>query len=418
MAGKPIAPEEHARRLAAYGEAGGNIALAARIAGMRYATYQGWANGNGLSGRGLAPADPLPAAEATERVLSRQEVHDAAFWRKKHNALAQEIGELEHVAEKLAGVRDVPYEIPAWTMPKNSERGHSVIGCLLSDIHMGEVIAAEEINGINEFNEQICRERLRRYFAAACQIGQRWASDTDCQGAFVSLAGDLISGDIHEELRITNDLTAHEQVRAMVEECAAGIAHLRETYGRVHVVCVPGNHGRNTPKSTAKLYARLSYDMMIGAMLQREFANDPNVTFQMSAAKDQMTPIFGRAVLTTHGDKMGTGGGQGFAGPMLPIIRGTKKVEAQYASVGRKPDLILHGHYHHTGNPGNVLSNGSCPGYSEYGDDLRVVYEPPQQWLYLLHSKWGLRERMPVQLEEPRVFEKPRVRVPAWAVAA
>ena len=87
---------------------------------------------------------------------------------------------------------------------------------------------------------------------------------------------------------------------------------------------------------------------------------------------------------------------------------------AQYAGKGTNIDLMLHGHYHTSGNPGNILSNGSVPGYSEYGDDLRFVIEPPQQNLFLMHSRWGLRERMPVQLEEPVRPEKPRIRVPAW----
>jgi len=53
------------------------------------------------------------------------------------------------------------------------------------------------------------------------------------------------------------------------------------------------------------------------------------------------------------------------------------------------------------------------PGYSEYADDLRAAVEPPQQWAALLDSHWWLRERLAVQLEEPRAPERPRVRVPA-----
>jgi len=281
---------------------------------------------------------------------------------------------------------------------------------------MGEVIEAEEINGINAFNPDICRDRLRRYFPATCEIGSRWASDTDCQGVLLALAGDLISGDIHEELRITNALTSHEQCIAVAEELSAGIVNLLEAFGRVHVVVVPGNHGRTTHKPTAKLYARLSYDNLIGAMIAEKFRGDDRVTFQQSASKDQITPIFGRTVFTTHGDKIGTKGGMGFAGPMLPIVRGAKKIEVQQAGIGRRPDLIQFGHYHTTGNPGHILANGSVPGYSEYGDDLRAVVEQPQQWAYLLHSKWWLRERMPIQLEEPGLPEKPRVKVPAgWS---
>jgi hypothetical protein len=348
---------------------------------------------------------------------TRAEIFDAGFWKKKYHQLEKSLGEAEHLAAELAGLRGVSFDIPDWIMSARSgKRGKSVIGALTSDIHMGEVITAEEINGINAFNPEICRARLRRYFPAVCEIGSRWASDTDCEGALLALAGDLISGDIHEELRITNALTSHEQCIAVAEELSAGIVCLKETFGRVHIVVVPGNHGRTTHKPTAKLYARLSYDNLIGAMIAEKFRNDERITFQQSAAKDQLTPVFGRTVLTTHGDKIGTKGGMGFAGPMLPIVRGAKKIDAQQAGIGRKPDLIQFGHYHTTGNPGLVLANGSVPGYSEYGDDLRAVVEPPQQWAYLLHSKWWLRERMPIQLEDPRMPEKPRIKVPAgWS---
>jgi hypothetical protein len=283
---------------------------------------------------------------------------------------------------------------------------------------MGEVIEPDEILGVNRFDPDVCRARLRRYFEASCTIGRRWASDTDCEGALLVLGGDMVSGSIHDELAATNALTSPEQVVAVVETIAAGIRLLASAYGKVHVVSVPGNHGRTTPKPTAKLYARLSYDIMVAAMLQERFRHDERLSFQHGDSKDQIVPVFGRTVFVTHGDKIGTKGGMGFAGPMLPIVRGTKKVEAQQARFGRRPDLILHGHYHTTGNAGAVLSNGSVPGYGEYADDLRAEPEPPQQWLFLLHSRWGLRERAPIQLEAPGLPAKPRVRVPAgWAEA-
>jgi hypothetical protein len=372
----------------------------------------------GIGVSAFPSGSPIVQAPAPE--VSPVVKHDTDFWRKRATALGKELGAAQHTLEQLNGVRDIPYAIPEWLLDtKLHNRGRSVIGCLLSDIHMGEVISAEEIQGINEFNPEICKQRLEKYFKAACEVGERWSSDTDCDGVLLALAGDLTSGDIHEELRMTNALTSHEQVQAVVETVAPGIKLLKEQFGRVHVVVVPGNHGRTTIKPTAKLYARLSYDTLIGSILQREFAEDDRITFQFSAAKDQLTPIYGRTILTTHGDKIGTRGGMGFAGPMLPIVRGSKKIEAQQSGIGRRPDLIQFGHYHTTGNPGLVLANGSVPGYSEYADDLRAVVEPPQQWLYLLHSRWWLRERSTIQLEEPGKPEKPRVTVPAgWSVAA
>lgn len=358
----------------------------------------------------------VPGEQAEEKApeAMRRETRDAAFWRKRATDAAHDLAAAEHLAEELAGIRGMRVEIPDWLLRSSEgKKGRSVIGALTSDVHMGEVIDAEEILGINAYSPDICRVRMQRYFEAVCTVGTRWAADTECEGVLLAMAGDLISGDIHDELRMTNALTAHEQVSAVVGVYAAGVRLLLEAYPRVHIVGVPGNHGRTTHKPTAKLYSRLSYDILAVSMLAEQLRDEPRVTFQFGRAKDQITPVFGRTVFTTHGDKIGTRGGMGFAGPMLPIVRGTKKISEQQASIGRRPDLIQHGHYHTSGAPGNVLANGSVPGYAEFADDIRAVVEPPQQWLYLLHSKWFLRERASIQLEAPSVPEKPKVRVPA-----
>lgn len=351
------------------------------------------------------------------------EVHDSSFWRSQAKRLEKEQGKLARLIEELGGVRDLPTKIPNWLNRARSDRkGRAVIGCLVSDIHDGEVIDPDEINGVNQFNPDICSERLHRYFSAATIIGNRWAEDCAVEGVLLSLAGDMISGDIHEELRITNAFTSHEQVQHVLGLLIAGVNTLLEAYPVVHVVAVPGNHGRSTVKPTAKNYAVLSYDMLIASMLARHFANDKRVTFQVGKSKDQITPVFGRTVLTTHFDKIGTRGGQGFAGPMLPIIRGAKKIIEQQGSVDRRPDLVQGGHYHSTGNPYlgplPILANGSVIGVSEYADDLRVAVEPPQQWLYLLHSRWWLRERQPIILTDLKKPELPRVRISAGMARA
>lgn len=344
---------------------------------------------------------------------TRREVHDATFWRRKAANLGRELAAAELAAEELAGIRSMPVQVPDWLIPAVGNASRAVLGLLVSDVHAGEVVSSDEILGLNAYDPDICRRRLRRYFAAACTIGPRWGADCVMEGAMVALAGDLISGDIHEELRITNGLTSHEQVALVVEEITAGLLHVADTFGRVHVVSVPGNHGRTTPKPTAKLYARLSYDTLAARMIAERLKADDRFTWQIGASTDAVVPVLGRTVFVTHGDRMGTGGGQGFIGPMAPIVRGTKKVEAQQARANRRPDLILHGHFHTSAQPGPVLSNGSIPAYTEYGNGLRATMEPPQQWLFLMHARWGLRERAEIVLDDPAPPPKPRVTIPA-----
>lgn len=299
----------------------------------------------------LAGGDALDPEVAAEPLTSRERF-DASFWRKKATEAQKAADEAEHVAEQLAGLRSVEWSIPEWIIAAGEgEKGRSVVGCLVSDMHMGEVVAADEINGVNAFNPEICRERMRRYFEAACVVGKRWAADTHCEGALLALGGDMVSGSIHDELAATNALTSPEQVIAAAETIAAGIIKLRLAYRRVHVVSVPGNHGRTTHKPTAKLYSRLSYDTMIAAMLAERFRGDKDITFQYGPAKDQIVPVFGRTVFVTHGDKIGSRGGMGFAGPNLPIVRGTKKVEAQQARLGPPAGSDPHGALSHSVEP-------------------------------------------------------------------
>jgi hypothetical protein len=197
-----------------------------------------------------------------------------------------------------------------------------------------------------------------------------------------------------------------------------GIVKLRGAFGRVMVTVTPGNHGRTTEKTHAKRMAALSYDILVGNILAREFASDANVTVNVASGADIVFPLFGWSILQTHGDSMGTGGGHGFAGPELPIVRGGKRIKLSGFATGEHYDVILTAHYHTSSNPGTVLANGSMVGYSEYAVRIRGVPEPPQQWLALVHERWGLRERVPIVLEDPKTATRPRIRVPAGMVVS
>jgi hypothetical protein len=108
----------------------------------------------------------------------------------------------------------------------------------------------------------------------------------------------------------------------------------------------------------------------------------------------------------------------GFAGPELPIVRGGKKIKLSGFATGEHYDVILTAHYHTSSNPGAVLANGSMIGFNEYAVRIRAVPEPPMQWLALVHERWGLRERVPVVLEEPQPPRRARIRVPAGMSAS
>lgn len=326
------------------------------------------------------------------------EVRNEAFWKRRATTLAADLADVSHALMEVSGLMGRPPQAPSWALPTRGKKNRAAGLLTISDIHAGEVIHGQEIGEINSFDLDICRERLRRLFAAAIEILPRWGADCDLTGLYVALNGDLVSGDIHDELRRTNALTAMDQVWFVTDELAAGLAKLADKFGKVFVCVTPGNHGRSTLKTHMKGTASLSYDTMVGEALRRYFAHDKRVTIAVSPARDATYNIFGWAVLQTHNDA-GGGGGQGFAGPMLPILRKGKSIEWMAAQSRVFYDIILTGHYHTSGNLGKILANGSVVGYGEFAQSIRASPEPPQQWLALVHEQWCLRERCEIKLE-------------------
>lgn len=418
----PLSEDEIRRRVDAY-NSHATIRAAARALKLKPSTLGHCIEMLRSTGRLTAAGSiqEAPAEEPREPVAvapSRAEVRDADFWRNKAKAAEKQAADNEHILREIAGVYQRPLSLPEWILPGGGEMGRAVGLIHLSDLHCGEVVRLEEASGINEYNPEIFRRRLRRMIDASIRILPRWSADCDLKGVVVALNGDLISGDIHAELRETNALTAHEQVALATDELAAGIRMLADQFDAVLVTVTPGNHGRTTEKTHAKRMAALSYDIMIGNILAREFANDARITVNTASGADIVFPLFGWSVLQTHGDSMGTGGGQGFAGPELPIVRGGKKIKLSGFATGERYDIILTAHYHTSSNPGTVLANGSLIGFNEWAVRIRALPEPPQQWLALVHERWGLRERTPVVLEDPSPPRRPRIRVPAGMAAA
>jgi hypothetical protein len=371
-----------------------------------------------LRATGRMPRDGKQAKPAAVAPPTPVEIRDANFWRNKAKAAEDRVAESEHVLREMAGMFQRPLVMPEWTVKRDGEIGRAAGLIHLSDLHAGEVVRLEETGGINAYDPDIFRTRLRRMIDASIRILPRWSSDCKLLGVVVALNGDLISGDIHAELRETNALTSHEQVVLVTDELGAGLRKLADAFGAVMVIVTPGNHGRTTEKTHAKRMAALSYDIMIGNILAREFASDERITVNCASGADVVFPLFGWSVLQTHGDSMGTGGGMGFAGPELPIVRGGKKIKLSGFATGEHYDVILTAHYHTSSNPGAVLANGSMIGFNEYAVRIRAVPEPPMQWLALVHERWGLRERVPVVLEEPQPPRRARIRVPAGMSAS
>ena len=356
---------------------------------------------------GFKSAGPAAKPAPRERTLAE----DVQLHRAQRSS-AHDKARLKEATSRIAALEDRlrDYEWAAnaslrpaeWTLqlepPSKSECTPHLF---TSDFQAGEVVRAEETDHGYGYDVDAFRRRYRRLVAATIDICFNHERQRSYPGIIYARGGDAISGGIHEELAETDELTPVESVELVFEEEAAGIRTLLEAFGRVEVKETEegGNHGRDTHKPHSKRASGHSHERLISFLLRREFLGDERVSFQTSRSPDVYYPIYGRRVVQTHGDKIGSRGGQGFIGPAATILRGAQKVAMEFQTRGLGVDEVHVGHFHTSTDQGWVLSNGSLPGYSEFAKLNRMRPEPPCQWLSFYHPKYGPFDRRRIYLE-------------------
>ena len=334
------------------------------------------------------------ASESDEHLL-RAKVDDLAG---QLGAARKALSESEHareVAERVAEYSSRPLKPPKWMTrtPKKAER-LAVLCTMLSDTHFDEVIQPAEIEGRNAYNRNIAEQRLERYFQGVVKIARHYLAGLTYQGVVLFLGGDLISGDIHEELSQTNADTSLGSLLHWSEQIGAAVDLLADEFGKVHVAAVPGNHGRTSRKPRAKLRARTNFDWLLAKMLERAGAKDKRLSFQVADDADALISIYGRGHLLTHGDQVT--GGSGIGGIWPPIMRMRARKAQRAMSIGAPFDTLWMGHWHQLIQTPGLIINGSTKGTDEYAWLNNFGHEPPQQALAVVTPEHGITLQAPV----------------------
>lgn len=323
----------------------------------------------------------------------------------------RELNEAEDIRQAVFHLTGQALTPPAWTLaaPRSGDTPGIPI-LFTSDFQWGEVIKAPALGGVNEFNKDVASRRYKLLIEKTIELSFVHMARPKYDGLFYLRGGDMISGEIHADLRESNDLQAAPAVKDLVEHECAGIESLLKRFGKVHVVSVPGNHGRMTVKPQSKGAIERNLDTLSAWWLESQWKNEKRVTFYTPESGDAMLNVYGFRFLLTHGDRIGSRGGEGFIGAVATITRGMKKVADYYAALGQPLDLQFIGHFHCSLELEYGFANGSLPGYSEYARDLRMRPQPPKQWLVFAHPRHMVAARWPILLE-------PRPRLDARAEA-
>lgn len=284
---------------------------------------------------------------------------------------------------------------PKWLRPKKRTNVHQGTVCaVLSDCHFDETVDPDEV-GTNAYNREIATQRLERFFTNTVKVSRGYLQGVDFDGAVLFLGGDLVSGTIHDEITQTNEAYAPETALHWADPLAAGVTLLADEFGRVHVPCVSGNHGRLTRKPRSKGRTRDNWDWVIAQLLARHFKDDERVTFQIPDATDALVPVYDTTFLLTHGDQ--TGGGGGIGGIWPPIMRMVAKKRNRYAF-----DTVVMGHWHQLiqAPDQGLIVNGALKGDDEFGAVSNFPPERAQQALFVVTPEHGVTFQAPIIVQD------------------
>ena len=349
--------------------------------------------------RGLTAETAVLSALDKERIARQRAERDLRSIQKDNETAERIRTEIYNLASRTP-------EPPAWLTKAAQPAGmRGMPIAMWSDWHYGEVVRPEEVGGLNEFNAEIATKRITKLVDTTIDLcrNHMGRGDTSYPGIVVCLGGDMLSGDIHEELFATNDRTTQQCINELTDLLASALERLADEFGRVFVPCVVGNHGRASRKPRMKGRVYTSHEWNIYCNLERHFRKDNRIQFMIPEGSDAYFKVYGHRFLLTHGDSLGVKGGDGIIGCIGPITRGAMKVGRSEAAVGRDIDTLIIGHWHTYINTPGIIVNGALKGYDEYARlAIRASYGPPIQALWFVHPEHGITAAWPVYLDKNR----------------
>ncbi len=269
----------------------------------------------------------------------------------------------------------------------------------LGDVHGDEIVLKSIVNGLNEYNPDICEDRTKKYFSRVIYMLNFYRrAGTNIDNLVLHLVGDFISGWIHEELIETNSMSPIKAVLFMEGLLIKGIKTLIEEgdLKKIVIPCSCGNHSRTTKKNHFKNTAATSYEWLMYNHLSDYFSRYKSkceVQFILSESPYIYYSIYGKINKFSHGNHFNYQGGIG--GLEVPLKKWIHRENNVMPF-----DMAWIGHWHTYLVSPQVRINGSVIGYNEMGRAFGFKPELPQMQFQLLDKKRGYTFNCPIILTD------------------
>ena len=271
---------------------------------------------------------------------------------------------------------------------------------LFSDTHGSEVVKPEQVLDMNAYNWEVMLERMAQIQRAVLSHKEHFSAPI--KKLHLWMLGDMLSGDIHEELSRTNDRPGAEAVVQFAYDCAAWIEGFVPHFEEISIAGVPGNHPRTTKKPSAKdvhnngdWVAYKAIEMLLSKYPSLEF-DFPHSSYATRLVADRWR------WLLMHGDGIrSTMPGVPWGG----VVRRITTLEQQFNAAKMPLDYFAMGHFHTANALDGVgvqaFLNGSVKGLDEYSLKQFGSGRRASQRLIAVHPTRGVTSTFWIDLQPP-----------------
>lgn len=256
----------------------------------------------------------------------------------------------------------------------------------LTDLHNGEVTKKDEVDGFGEFSPEIFTSRLTKLARCVLDITRVKRSGYQIPHLHILGTGDYVSGDIHEELKVTNAYPAPVQAVRAGYDIGAMIALVAPHFERVTCDFITlDNHGRMTRKNQAAEGGENNWGYVVAHIIRQYLSAHSNVDVRIHAKASALIPIGSERYLLFHGHQI-----KGWAG--LPYYGFDRRVAMEAVKRMGAPESgftkMVMGHFHVAVDAPQWLIGGSLSGTNAF-DHSCGRHSQAHQTSWLVHPKHG-----------------------------
>ena len=304
------------------------------------------------------PVESEDNSDNTELIKMRKEKIKLSDARVEYNRLIRQEARKESYADMVKRIiceNVEPINIPVHYTLFNSSTD---LLCHLTDVHCG----IEIHNWKNDFDEDVLKKRIEKFTSDILDIRGMHQSE-NCY----LVIGEILSGIIHNNLRLQNNMDLMEQFKYVSELISAMLIRLANHFNHIYVYTTPGNHSRISPKKEEALDGE-NMDILLPFYLKARMQNVKNITICDNTIEPEiaMFNIRGNNVFAAHGHK-----------------DSSSNVVQNFTMMFRiKPDIVLLGHRHTNGlttvYDTKVIESGCVSGSDQFATSIRKVNRPEQ----------------------------------------